>query len=77
MQINKDLLKLVAENPELPVVAMVNGEICYDGDCYWMGSFSSASIELIGLISEHWYDDVDSFKEVYYDKYSEKLCISA
>jgi hypothetical protein len=72
--IKSNLLELAAANPELPVVAMVNGEICYDGDCYWMGSFSSASIELIGLIGEHWYDDVDSFKEEYYDKYAEELC---
>ena len=39
-----------------------------------MASFSSASIELIGLIGDHWYDDADSFKEVYYDKYAEELC---
>lgn len=74
MQVNKDLLKLVAENPELPVVAMVNGDICWDDSCYWMGSFSAASIKLVGLIGDHWYDDSESFKEVYYDKYSEKLC---
>jgi hypothetical protein len=53
---------------------MVNGDICWDDNCYWMGSFSSASIELVGLIGDHWYDDRDSFKEVYYDKYSTELC---
>lgn len=74
MQENKDLLKLIAENPELPVVAMVNGDICWDDSCYWMGRFSAASIKLVGLIGDHWYDDSESFKEVYYDKYSEKLC---
>ncbi len=70
----KELVKLVAENPDLPIVAMVNGDICWDDNCYWMGSFSSASIELVGLIGDHWYDDRDSFKEVYYDKYSGELC---
>lgn len=74
MQVNNNLLKLVAENHDLPIVAMVNGEICWDDGCYWMGGFSAASIELIGLIDDHWYDDVDSFKEVYYDKYDSKLC---
>jgi hypothetical protein len=72
--VNTQLLKLVAENPELPIVAMVDGEVCWDDSCRWMASFSSVSIEFIGLIGEHWYDDVDSFKEVYYDKYSEELC---
>lgn len=70
----KELVKLVAENPDLPIVAMVNGDICWDDNCYWMGSFSSTSIELVGLIGDHWYDDRDSFKEVYYDKYSRELC---
>lgn len=74
MQVNKELLRLVAENPDMPVIAMVNGEICWDDGSYWMGSFSAVSIELVGLIGDHWYDDVDSFKEVYYDKYSEELC---
>lgn len=71
---SKNLVELVAENPELPIVAMVNGEICWDDGHYWMGGFSAASIELIGLIGDRWYDDVESFKEVYYDKYSEELC---
>lgn len=74
MQVNEDLLKLIAENPELPVVPLVNGEICWDDCSCWMGAFSAASIELVGLIGDHWYDDVDSFKEVYYDKYSTELC---
>ena len=74
MVINKKLLELVAENPDLQIVPLVNGEICWDDGSYWMGSFSSASIELIGLIGDHWYDDVDTFKEVYYDKYAEELC---
>ena len=70
----KKFVELVAENPELPIVAMVNGEICWDDNCYWLGAFSAASIELIGLIDNRYYDDVESFKEVYYDKYSEELC---
>ena len=71
---NQKFVDLVAANPELPIVAMVNGEICFDDNMYWLGGFSVASIELIGLIGERWYDDVDSFKEEYYDKYSEELC---
>jgi hypothetical protein len=72
--INSNLLELVAANPDLPIVAMVNGEVCWDDNCYWMASFSAASIELVGLIGDHWYDDKDSFTEVYYDKYADELC---
>lgn len=74
MQVNKELLKLVAENPELPIVAMVNGEVCWDGDNYWMARFSSVSIENVGIIGERWYDDLESFIEAYYDKYDYELC---
>ena len=74
MSENKKFVDLVAANPELPIVAMVNGEICFDDNMYWMGAFSAASIELIGLLGERYYDDVDDFKEAYYDKYSDELC---
>ena len=74
MQVNKELLRLAAENPDLPIVAMVNGEICGDGYLYWMASFSSVSIENVGIIGERWYDDLESFVEAYYDKYDEELC---
>ena len=74
MNENKKFVDLVAANPELPIVAMVNGEICFDDNMYWMGAFSAASIELIGLLDERYYDDVEDFKEAYYDKYSDELC---
>ena len=69
----QELLKLVAENPELPVVAMVDGEICWDDCRYWLGSFTRAEITELGLIGDRYYDDRDDFKEAYYDKYCEEL----
>ena len=74
MKDTKKFVELVAANPELPIVAMVNGDICHEYGMYWVGAFSAASIELVGIIGEKWYDDVEDFKEVYYDKYSEELC---
>ena len=74
MSETKKFVELVAANPDLPIVAMVNGDICHDYGMYWIGGFSAASIELVGIIGERWYDDVEEFKEVYYDKYSEELC---
>ena len=69
-----ELLKLVQENPDLPVVPLVNGEICWDDSCHWMGSFGTAAVEYIGVLGDRYYDDQDDFKEAYYDKYSEELC---
>ena len=74
MSETKKFVDLVAANPDLPIVAMVNGDICHDYGMYWIGGFLAASIELVGIIGERWYDDVEEFKEVYYDKYSEELC---
>jgi hypothetical protein len=70
----KELLELVAANPDLPIIAMVHGEVCWDDCGYWLGHCGSASIEEIGLINERYYDDRDEFKEVYYDRHDEELC---
>ena len=69
----QELIKLIAENPDLPIVALVNGEVCWDDCGYWMASFSSAEVADVGLVDERYYDDRDSFKEAYYNKYDEKL----
>ncbi len=73
MQVNTDLIKIVAENPDLPIVAMVNGEVCWEDGMYWMASFSSVEVTDVGLVGERYYDDRDSFKEAYYDKHDEEL----
>lgn len=70
----KKFLELVAANPDLPIVAMVNGDVCWDDSCYWMSTLSAPSIEFVGLIGDRWYDDKESFTEAYYDKYSDELC---
>lgn len=71
--INRDLADIMAANPELPVVAMVDSDVCWDGDGYWMTSFSSVEIRDVGLVGERYYDDRDSFKEAYYDRYDDEL----
>lgn len=41
----EELFRLMQENPELPVVAMVNSEIVADdGYSYWRGAFGSVSV---------------------------------
>lgn len=41
----EELFKLMQENPELPVVAMVNWEIPGDDSGYWLGAWGSASVD--------------------------------
>lgn len=41
----EELFKLMQENPELPVVPMVDGEICGDDSGYWLGAWGSAQVD--------------------------------
>lgn len=69
----KELVDIVTANPELPIVAMVNGDICDGEGRYWMASFTSVEVTEVGIVGERVYDDRDSFKEAYYDKYDDEL----
>lgn len=40
-----NLLHLIAENPDLPVVPMVDSEVVADECGYWRGSWGSASVQ--------------------------------
>lgn len=62
----EELFKLMQENPELPVVAMVDSEIVQDdGYSRWMGAWGSSSIEeyFIGEERIHFREE-DDFGEV-------------
>ena len=66
---NKDFVELVAQNPDLPIITLVHGEVCGDDCGYWLGHCGSAAVELVGLIGERYYTDFEEFTEVYYDRY--------
>ena len=53
------LLELVKENPDLPIVPMVDGEIAADDCGYWMGKWGDCKIEEYYLGEEklHFKDD--------------------
>lgn len=43
---NRDeLFRLIKENPDLPVVPMVDGEICGDDSGYWMAGWGESRME--------------------------------
>ena len=67
-------IELVKENPNLPVIALVHGEVCGDDCGYWLGHCGSASVELVGLIGERYCTDFEEFMEVYYDRHDTELC---
>ena len=69
----KEFLKLVEENPDLPVVPMVDYEIVGDGYGRWLGAFGHAYVGEYALYDDRYYDDREEFKERYYDNNDEDL----
>lgn len=68
-----ELLRLIAENPSLPVVPMVNSEVVADNDyAYWFGSFSNPTVDEYVCVNERFYtrDNQDEIE----DYFSTYLC---
>lgn len=55
----RELIKLINENPDLPVVPMVDYEVVGDGYGYWMGKWGRCEITeyYLGRESVHFKDD--------------------
>lgn len=52
----KELLELIKENPDLPILPMVNYEVCGSNNyIYWVGSFSKCWVD--EYIVDNWYGD--------------------
>lgn len=71
---NKSFLKLIADNPELPIIPMVDYEIVGEDWGRWMGSFGDAYVGEYVCYHERYYEDREEFKESYFDWNSDKLC---
>ncbi len=70
----KELLKLVSENPDLPVVPMVDYDVVADdGYSRWLGSFGYVYVGEYALFKDRFYDDREEFKEDYFYYYSDEL----
>lgn len=71
---NRDeLFRLMQENPELPVVPMVDSEIVADDSwAWWIGSWGTASIQEYWVGETVYFREDDNWDEVYeavYDKF--------
>ena len=69
----KDLIKLVTENPDLPIVAMVDSDVVCDDCGRWLGSFGSAYVGEYAIYGEKFYEEKDEFKEDYFSNHDEEL----
>lgn len=69
------LITLATEHPELPIIAMVDGEIVGDDSYHrWVGYFGSVELGEYVLYDDRFIDDREEFKEEYYDYNDDELC---
>lgn len=66
-QKTEELIQLIKENPTLPIVPMVNYEVCSEDHSYWTGKFGDCAVEEYAVYNEHFYTDKDELKEDYYN----------
>lgn len=71
---NQELLKLVSENPDLPIIAMVDCDVVGEDSGRWLGHFSRAELGEYTTRDDRYYDDREEFKERYYNDNDEELC---
>ena len=66
MEINKEFVKLVAENPELPIKVFINGECSDDDNCWFVGEVRDCKVTEITEYGEKCYerDDFDWLKDI-------------
>lgn len=73
MNNTKKFLKLIAENPDLPVIPMVDYEIVGEDYGRWLGSFGNAYVGEYALYNDRYYEEREKFKECYVDYHCDEL----
>lgn len=68
------LINLMEENPNLPVLPMVDYEIVGEDWGRWMGSFGDSYVGEYALYDYRYFEDRDDFKDCYYDNNVDELC---
>lgn len=68
------LLRVVAENPTLPIIAMVDSDVVYEDYGRWLASVGSIGVGEYACYNERYYDDREDFKEDYYSQNDDVLC---
>ena len=69
----KELLELINENPELPIICMVDSDIVSEDYGRWMAQIGWSVIGEFATYNERFYDDREEFTEDYYDHNDEIL----
>lgn len=71
---NQELLRIVAENPDLPIVAMVDSDVVCEDCGRWLASFGRVEVGEYAIYNERYYDDREGFTEDYFCDNDDELC---
>lgn len=63
----KELLEICEKHPDLPIVPLVDSEVCWDESGWYMGVFGRAEVGEVAGFNDRFFDDRDDFKEYFYD----------
>lgn len=75
----QQLLKLVAENPDLPILPMIHGEVCQDDCHYWSAEIKCCEVNEYVIYDDYgsprvfFKDDTDDLYEEIYDEYYDEI----
>lgn len=70
----RELIDLAKKHSELPIIAMVDGEIVGGDDyCRWLGCVGNVKLGEYALHYNCFFDEREEFKERYYDRNNIKL----
>lgn len=68
------LLSLIRENPDLPIVPMVDYEVVPEDGGRWIGSVGDCYVGEYACYGDRFYDERKEFEEAYYYDNDEELC---
>lgn len=71
MKLNEELIKILTENPNLPIYKEYENDLMYD-DCRIAKEINSVRVEEFLEYKDEVYTDKDDFKEDYYNYYTDE-----
>ena len=70
----EEFFNMIKENPTLPIVPMVDGDVVGDDCGRWMGSFGHSYVGEYAIYKDKYFEDREAFYEEYYDYHEYELC---
>lgn len=71
----KKLIKLMNENPDIPVIPMVNSKVCAGAEGYWMGIIGQCELSECVMLEMNdetricFKDDLEEIKDYFHQQY--------